>query len=79
MNEVKRQAVSELQKAVSVAETRAGEIISAERCRIEALLAEARKLGAEEALAANSKQSEGSEVRWHARGRRLGGGVGGSQ
>ncbi|KAF0300526.1 Protein CBFA2T3 [Amphibalanus amphitrite] len=65
VNEVKRQAVSELQKAVTVAEARASEIVSAERCRIEALLAEARKLGAEEALAAAGKQSDGSENCWN--------------
>jgi hypothetical protein len=46
VNEVKRQAVIELQRAVSAAETKAAELIAAERSRMEKLLLEARKQAA---------------------------------
>ncbi|OWK16120.1 hypothetical protein Celaphus_00004051 [Cervus elaphus hippelaphus] len=50
VNEVKRQAMSELQKAVSDAERKAHELISTERAKMERALAEARRQASEDAL-----------------------------
>ncbi len=50
VNEVKRQAMSELQKAVSDAERKAHEMISAERSKMERALAEAKRQASENAL-----------------------------
>lgn len=62
MNEVKRQAVAELQKAVSAAESKASELVAAERTKMERLLGEARRQAAEEALAAVNHQEDSTEV-----------------
>ena len=67
MNEVKRQAVAELQRAVAAAESKACELVATERAKMEKLLLEARKQAAEEALAAvvvanQQQQAESSEV-----------------
>ena len=43
MNEVKRQAVAELQRAVAAAESRACEVVATERAKMEKMLLEARK------------------------------------
>ena len=62
VNEVKRQAMSELQKAVSDAERKAHEMISAERSKMERALAEARKQASEDALTVINQQEDSSEV-----------------
>lgn len=61
MNEVKRQAVAELQKAVSAAESKASELVAAERNKMERLISEARRQAAEEALAAINHQEDSTE------------------
>ena len=62
MNEVKRQAMSELQKAVSDAERKAHELISMERAKMERALAEARRQASEDALTVVNQQEDSSEV-----------------
>lgn len=61
VNEVKRQAVAELQKAVSAAESKASELVAAERTKMERLISEARRQAAEEALAAINHQEDSTE------------------
>ena len=63
MNEVKRQAMSELQKAVSEAERKAHEMISSERAKMERTVAEAKRQAAEDALSIINQQEDSSEVR----------------
>ncbi|XP_010879780.2 protein CBFA2T3 isoform X9 [Esox lucius] len=65
VNEVKRQAMSELQKAVSDAERKAHEMISAERSKMERALAEARKQASEDALTVINQQEDSSESCWN--------------
>ncbi|XP_055991559.1 protein CBFA2T3 [Sorex fumeus] len=65
VNAVKRQAMSELQKAVSDAERKAHELISTERARMERALAAARRQASEDALAAASQQEDSSESCWN--------------
>ncbi|KAJ7986057.1 hypothetical protein DPEC_G00346860 [Dallia pectoralis] len=65
VNEVKRQAMSELQKAVSDAERKAHEMISAERSKMERALAEARKQASEDALTSINQQEDSSESCWN--------------
>ncbi len=62
MNEVKRQAVAELQKAVAAAESKANEMVTAERVKMERALAEARKQVHDEVLSTINHQEESSEV-----------------
>lgn len=62
MNEVKRQAVAELQKAVAAAEHKASELVSAERTKMERAITEARRHAQEEVLASLNQQEESSEV-----------------
>ncbi len=62
VNEVKRQAMSELQKAVSDAERKAHEMISAERSKMERALAEAKRQASENALTVINQQEDSSEV-----------------
>lgn len=63
VNEVKRQAVAELQKAVNAAETKANELVANERIKMQKLVTDARRLAAEETLTALNKQEESKEVR----------------
>ncbi|XP_056268627.1 protein CBFA2T3 isoform X1 [Pseudoliparis swirei] len=63
--EVKRQAMSELQKAVSDAERKAHEMISAERSKMERALAEAKRQASEEALTVINQQEDSSESCWN--------------
>lgn len=63
MNEVKRQAMSELQKAVSDAERKAHELITTERAKMERALAEAKRQASEDALTVINQQEDSSEVR----------------
>lgn len=64
VNEVKRQAVVELQRAVAAAESKACELVASERAKMEKLVAEARKQAVEEAVAvaggAERSQSDAS-------------------
>lgn len=62
VNEVKRQAVSELQKAVSDAERKAHELITTERAKMERALAEAKRQASEDALTVINQQEDSSEV-----------------
>ncbi|KAI4467167.1 mtg8 eto eight twenty one protein [Holotrichia oblita] len=57
VNDVKRQAVIELQKAVAAAETKANELVAAERAKMEKLLHEARKHSDENSSSNHSKQT----------------------
>ncbi|XP_035011551.1 protein CBFA2T3 isoform X3 [Hippoglossus stenolepis] len=61
VNEVKRQAMSELQKAVSDAERKAHEMISAERSKMERALAEAKRQASEDAITVINQQEDSSE------------------
>ncbi|NWX98377.1 MTG16 protein, partial [Nothoprocta ornata] len=61
VNEVKRQAMSELQKAVSDAERKAHELISTERAKMERALAEAKRQASEDALTVVNQQEDSSE------------------
>nr|XP_047931132.1 protein CBFA2T3 isoform X7 [Anser cygnoides] len=72
VNEVKRQAMSELQKAVSDAERKAHELITTERAKMERALAEAKRQASEDALTVINQQEDSSEVGLV--GTRLGGG-----
>lgn len=63
MNEVKRQAVVELQKAVSAAENKASELMAAERAKMERILSDARRQAAEDALTVINHQEDNTEVK----------------
>ena len=63
---MKRQAMSELQKAVSEAERKAHEMISSERAKMERTVAEAKRQAAEDALSIINQQEDSSEVGTHA-------------
>uniref|UniRef100_A0A673M0H5 Protein CBFA2T3-like n=1 Tax=Sinocyclocheilus rhinocerous TaxID=307959 RepID=A0A673M0H5_9TELE len=65
VNEVKRQAMSEMQKAVSDAERKAHEMISAERSKMERALAEAKRQASEDALTVINQQEDSSESCWN--------------
>ncbi|XP_023588332.1 protein CBFA2T3 isoform X1 [Trichechus manatus latirostris] len=65
VNEVKRQAMSELQKAVSDAERKAHELISTERAKMERALAEAKRQASEDALTVVNQQEDSSESCWN--------------
>ncbi|XP_051980865.1 protein CBFA2T3-like [Xyrauchen texanus] len=65
VNEVKRQAMSELQKAVSDAERKAHEMISAERSKMERALAEAKRQASEDAQTVINQQEDSSESCWN--------------
>ncbi|XP_038224083.1 protein CBFA2T3 isoform X19 [Dermochelys coriacea] len=62
VNEVKRQAMSELQKAVSDAERKAHELITTERAKMERALAEAKRQASEDALTVINQQEDSSEA-----------------
>ncbi|NXN27092.1 MTG16 protein, partial [Nycticryphes semicollaris] len=61
VNEVKRQAMSERQKAVSDAERKAHELITTERAKMERALAEAKRQASEDALTVINQQEDSSE------------------
>ncbi|XP_072303564.1 protein CBFA2T1 isoform X3 [Eucyclogobius newberryi] len=65
VNEVKRQAMSELQKAVSEAERKAHEMVSSERAKMERTVAEAKRQAAEDALSIINQQEDSSESCWN--------------
>ena len=62
VQEVKRQAMLELHKAVSAAESKANEMVLSERAKIDRALSEARKQTREELLNTFNRQEESSEV-----------------
>uniref|UniRef100_A0A8C6URM2 MYND-type domain-containing protein n=1 Tax=Neogobius melanostomus TaxID=47308 RepID=A0A8C6URM2_9GOBI len=57
--------MSELQKAVSDAERKAHEMISAERSKMERALAEAKRQASEDALTVINQQEDSSESCWN--------------
>lgn len=62
MNEVKRQAMDEVQKAVAEAEQKAFEMIAAERAKMDKTLAEAKRKAQEDAIMVINEQEDSSEV-----------------
>lgn len=62
MNEVKRQAMSEVQKAVAEAEQKAFEMIASERARMEQTIADAKRQATEDAFLVINEQEESTEV-----------------
>lgn len=62
MNEVKRQAMDEVQKAVAEAEQKAFEMIASERAKMEKTLADAKKKAQEDAIMVINEQEDSSEV-----------------
>lgn len=66
VNEVKRHAMTELKKAVSEAERKAHEMITAERAKMERALREAKRQASDDAQSAINQQEDSSEVSaWH--------------
>uniref|UniRef100_A0A8C5W715 RUNX1 partner transcriptional co-repressor 1 n=1 Tax=Leptobrachium leishanense TaxID=445787 RepID=A0A8C5W715_9ANUR len=65
VNEVKRQAMTELQKAVSEAERKAHEMITTERAKMERTVSEAKRQAAEDALSVINQQEDSSESCWN--------------
>ncbi|KAL0977878.1 hypothetical protein UPYG_G00162570 [Umbra pygmaea] len=65
VNEVKRQAMDEVQKAVAEAEHKAFEMIAAERAKMEKTLAEAKRKAAEDAIQVINEQEDSSECCWN--------------
>ena len=62
MQEVKRQAMLELHKAVTAAESKANEMIVSERAKMDRAISDARKQTREELLGTFNHQEESSEV-----------------
>ncbi|XP_067854319.1 protein CBFA2T1 isoform X2 [Heptranchias perlo] len=62
VNEVKRQAMMELKKAVSEAERKAHEMITAERAKMERALSEAKRQASEDARSTINQQEDSSEA-----------------
>lgn len=62
VNEVKRQAMDEVQKAVAEAEQKAFEMIAAERAKMEKTLADAKRKAQEDAIMVINEQEDSSEV-----------------
>ncbi|XP_072540898.1 protein CBFA2T2 isoform X3 [Salminus brasiliensis] len=65
VNEVKRQAMDEVQKAVAEAEQKAFEMIAAERAKMEKTLAEAKRKATEDAIQVINEQEDSSECCWN--------------
>ncbi|KAJ7999566.1 hypothetical protein DPEC_G00195750 [Dallia pectoralis] len=65
VNEVKRQAMDEVQKAVAEAEHKAFEMIATERAKMEKTLAEAKRKAAEDAIQVINEQEDSSECCWN--------------
>lgn len=62
VSEVKRQAVSELQKAVAAAEQKANELIQKEREKMQRAIEQARREATEETMSLINSQEDTSEV-----------------
>uniref|UniRef100_A0A8C8MJJ8 CBFA2/RUNX1 partner transcriptional co-repressor 2 n=1 Tax=Oncorhynchus tshawytscha TaxID=74940 RepID=A0A8C8MJJ8_ONCTS len=65
VNEVKRQAMDEVQKAVAEAEQKAFEMITAERATMEKTLSEAKRKATEDAIQVINEQEDSSECCWN--------------
>ncbi|XP_015781210.1 protein CBFA2T3 [Tetranychus urticae] len=65
VNDAKRQAVVELHKAMTAAESKASEIVNAERAKMERMLSEARRQAAEDAIAVMNHQEDSDENCWN--------------
>ncbi|XP_069608052.1 protein CBFA2T2 isoform X4 [Ranitomeya imitator] len=65
VNEVKRQAMSEVQKAVTEAEKKACETIALERARMDQTIADAKRRAAEDAFLVVNEQEESTESCWN--------------
>ncbi|XP_033124738.1 protein CBFA2T1-like isoform X2 [Anneissia japonica] len=65
VNEVKRQAVTELQKAVQAAELKANELVTAERAKLDHAVLDAKRAATEEALSMINSQDSSSESCWN--------------
>uniref|UniRef100_A0A8C7CJ17 CBFA2/RUNX1 partner transcriptional co-repressor 2 n=1 Tax=Oncorhynchus kisutch TaxID=8019 RepID=A0A8C7CJ17_ONCKI len=65
VNEVKRQAMDEVQKAVAEAEQKAFEMITAERAKMEKTLSEAKRKATEDAIQVINEQEDSSECCWN--------------
>uniref|UniRef100_W5LXS9 CBFA2/RUNX1 partner transcriptional co-repressor 2 n=1 Tax=Lepisosteus oculatus TaxID=7918 RepID=W5LXS9_LEPOC len=65
VNEVKRQAMDEVQKAVAEAEQKAFEMITAERAKMEKTLADAKRQATEDVIQVVNKQEDSSESCWN--------------
>ncbi|XP_071785843.1 protein CBFA2T1-like isoform X5 [Asterias amurensis] len=65
VNEVKRQAVSELQKAVAAAEQKANEMVNAERAKIDQAVVDARRQAADNVVSMLNHQEDSSESCWN--------------
>ncbi|XP_072308698.1 protein CBFA2T2 isoform X1 [Eucyclogobius newberryi] len=65
VNEVKRQAMDEVQKAVAEAEQKAFEMIASERAKMEKTLTEAKKKAQEDAISVINEQEDSSECCWN--------------
>ncbi|KTG35209.1 hypothetical protein cypCar_00040182 [Cyprinus carpio] len=65
VNDVKRQAMDEVQKAVAEAEQKAFEMITAERAKMEKTLAEAKRKATEDAIQVINEQEDSSECCWN--------------
>ena len=63
VNEVKRQAVAELHRAVTAAEVKATVAVTAERARLEKVVNEVRAQARQEAFALLNSQEDSTEVR----------------
>ncbi|KAM4032145.1 protein CBFA2T2 isoform 4-T4 [Anomaloglossus baeobatrachus] len=65
VNEVKRQAMSEVQKAVTEAEQKAVQMIASEKARMEQTIADAKRRAAEDAFLVVNEQEESTESCWN--------------
>ncbi|XP_043946204.1 protein CBFA2T2 isoform X2 [Protopterus annectens] len=65
VNEVKRQAMSEVQRAVAEAEQKALEMITSERAKMEQTIADAKRQAAEDAFLVVNEQDESTESCWN--------------
>ncbi|KAK3769492.1 hypothetical protein RRG08_027061 [Elysia crispata] len=65
VNDVKRQAMVELQKALSAADQKAAELVSAERAKMERAISETRKQTQTELLRSLNHQEESAESCWN--------------
>ncbi|XP_052329950.1 protein CBFA2T2-like isoform X3 [Oncorhynchus keta] len=65
VNEVKRQAMDEVQKAVAEAEHKAFEMITSERAKMEKTLSEAKRKATEDAIQVINEQEDSSECCWN--------------
>uniref|UniRef100_A0A8C5HZ61 Protein CBFA2T2-like n=1 Tax=Gouania willdenowi TaxID=441366 RepID=A0A8C5HZ61_GOUWI len=65
VNEVKRQAMDEVQKAVAEAEQKAFEMIAAERAKMDKTLADAKRKAKEDAIMVINEQEDSSECCWN--------------